>query len=149
MAKTSEKKQRGPGRPFQPGQSGNPAGRPKGSGTSGRIRAMLESNAEEVVAAVLAKALEGDATAQRLVLDRLCPPLRPVAEPFHLPLPRGGAKDADALLALSKAILAAVAGGRLTPDEGAALAGLVEQHRKLLETTDLEQRLASLEGKAP
>jgi hypothetical protein len=43
--------------------------------------------------------------------------------------------------------LSAVATGELTPGEGTALAGIVEQHRKAIETQELEQRIAALEAK--
>ncbi|EYD75850.1 hypothetical protein Rumeso_02632 [Rubellimicrobium mesophilum DSM 19309] len=52
---------------------------------------------------------------------------------------------ADAVQAAG-AILAAVAGGELTPAEGAHVMALVETYRRTLETTDLERRLAALEG---
>jgi len=42
-------------------------------------------------------------------------------------------------------ILASVAAGALTPSEATALTGLVEAHRRALETSELEQRIAALE----
>ena len=39
----------------------------------------------------------------------------------------------------------AAAKGRITPCEAAALAALVEGHRKALETADLAERVAKLE----
>ena len=42
-------------------------------------------------------------------------------------------------------IIQAVAAGTILPSEGEALAGLVEQQRRSLETSDLAQRLAEIE----
>jgi len=44
------------------------------------------------------------------------------------------------------AVLAAVAEGELTPTEGAHIMALVETYRRTLETTELEARVAALEG---
>ncbi len=138
----SGKKQR-PG--FKPGQSGNPAGKPKGTRARSTIlaEAMMQDEAGAVVRAVVDAAKSGDMTAARLVLERIAPARkgRPVA--FDLP-----AIDtaADVLAALG-AVLKAVAAGQLTPDEGNAVAGLLELKRRAIETIDFEQRLAALEDK--
>lgn len=42
----SEKKRRGPGRPFQPGRSGNPGGRPKHDGW---VRELAQANTERAI----------------------------------------------------------------------------------------------------
>lgn len=46
----------------------------------------------------------------------------------------------------AQAVLSAVAGGEVTPSEGAAVMGLIETYRKTLETTELEARIEALEG---
>ena len=48
---------------------------------------------------------------------------------------------------VTAAIVEAVAGGDVTPEEGAAVAAVVETHRRAIETEDLERRLAALEAK--
>jgi hypothetical protein len=47
--------------------------------------------------------------------------------------------------AAMNAILRAVAGGELSPDEAASVAGLIETRRRTIETLELEQRIATLE----
>jgi len=54
---------------------------------------------------------------------------------------------ADAAKAMS-AIIEAVAGGELTLTEGRAVAGLVEDYRRTMETEELEGRVAALEAES-
>ncbi len=43
----------------------------------------------------------------------------------------------------------AVAAGEITPDEGQAVAAVLETQRRAIETSQLEQRLAALEARQP
>lgn len=72
---------------FQKGHSGNPAGRPPGTKSAPNlIRDLLrdgvvtEDDLRAVVAAVLAKAKDGDLAAATLLLDRTIPKLRPAVD---------------------------------------------------------------------
>lgn len=72
---------------FQKGHSGNPAGRPPGTKSAPNlIRDLLrdgvvtEDDLRAVVAAVLAKAKDGDLAAAALLLDRTIPKLRPAVD---------------------------------------------------------------------
>jgi len=56
--------------------------------------------------------------------------------------------SATGLVDAGKAILAAVATGEITPNEAEALMSLIERQRRIVETADLEVRLAALEGGA-
>lgn len=53
------------------------------------------------------------------------------------------------LLTIHAAILQATASGTLPLDEAKELSAILETHRRLVETTDLETRLAALERKQP
>jgi hypothetical protein len=127
------------------GQSGNPAGKPKGARHRLTLLAetLMEDEAREVVRAVLDKARGGDMIAARLVLERIAPPRkgRPVA--FDLP---PVATVTDVLAALDAVVLA-VATGELTPDEAGSVAALLEMKRKAIETVEIERRIAALESK--
>jgi hypothetical protein len=130
------------GKPFA---SGNP-GRPKGSRhkVTLAIEALLDGQHEALTQKAIDKALEGDGMALRLCLDRIAPPRkdRPVA--FDLQPIRTAA---DTVLA-SALLLDAVSAGAVTPDEAGRVMALLTAHKALIETCDLETRLAALEAKA-
>ena len=131
---------------FQPGQSGNPAGKPKGTRNRATrlAQALIDGKASEVVEKALELALAGDGPVLRALLDRLCPPRKD--GPIKLMLP--SIETAADLPIVTGSLLRAVAEGRLTPSEAQAMAPLVEAHRKALETEELEKRIAALEQTA-
>lgn len=65
---------------FQPGQSGNPAGRPKGS--VNRQLAMLRDAVDKVLPLVLERAMQGDVEAQKLILEKGLPKFRQIEFSF-------------------------------------------------------------------
>lgn len=141
MADSTAQKQRG--RPFQKGASGNPAGRPRGSKHAALIALdrVGEAGAKAVLATVVTAATGGDMAACRILLDRAWPVRKGRLVVLDLP-PIHGASDT---VKAAAAIVAAVASGELTPDEGTALASTIELMRRTLETADLERRISDLE----
>ena len=128
---------------FQPGVSGNPAG--KKPGTKNRatlaMEALLDGEAEGLTRKAIELAMEGDTTALRLCLERLCPPRKSRTVSVSLP-PIGTASD---VLTAFSSVLTAVSEGEITVDEAQALAGILETKRKAIESVDLEARIAKLE----
>jgi hypothetical protein len=120
------------------------AGRPKGARnrTTQAVLALLEGEAEAIGRKAVEMALAGDSVALRLCLDRLAPPRKD--NPVQFPLPRMSSAH-DAAQAAG-AVLEAVSVGDLTPTEGAQVMALVDSFRRTLEVTELEARLAALEG---
>jgi hypothetical protein len=112
------------GRPFMKGQSGNPAGKPKGARHRATLAAetLLDGEAEALTRKAIELALAGDPIALRLCLDRILPPRRERPLRFVLPELRSAA-DAGAAMA---AILAAVASGDTCLAEASELAKLVD-----------------------
>jgi len=141
MTDDAQKKQRG--RPFPPGVSGNPSGRPRGAKdhATRMVQALLDSRAKEVVEKALEIALKGDGPTLRAVLDKLCPTKRDAPVSISLP----SVETPADLPKITGAIMQAAAEGKITPSEAAALAGLIDTHRKAIETADLAERIAKLE----
>jgi hypothetical protein len=127
---------------FKEGESGNPAGRPRGSRNkaSARMQEMLEEKAEKLVGKVVEMALAGNIGALRLCLDRIAPTRK--YEPLLCEMPLQ--KTADAVAAMAGIASAAVAGD-VTADEAAKLAKVISLYVNSLEAHEFEDRLARLE----
>lgn len=138
-------KRKMPASAWKPGTSGNPRGKPRGARNKATmaVLALMETGATDIVKAVVEAAKNGDIGAARLVLDRLAPPARDRAIAIELP----DASTAAGVAEASKVVLEAVAAGDITPGEAATLTGILEVRRKVIETQDLEHRVAVLESK--
>jgi hypothetical protein len=143
MTETTAAEQRG--RPFASGQSGNPAGRPKGA----RHKALLaldaigEQGAADVLRKVVEEAKAGDLRAAEILLRRLWPERK--GRSIELDLP--ALKTPADLVKATAAIAEAVASGEVTPEEGQAVAAVIDMHRRVIETEDLAARIAALEAR--
>lgn len=132
------------GRPFEPGVSPNPAGRPKGrrNRATEALEQILDGDAETIMRAVIRLAQEGDATAMKLCVDRLLPIRKDRTVQFELP-PIETAAD---LTKATEALLQGVADGALTPAEAGDLAKMVQAHIEAIRTVDFAERLAAIEA---
>ncbi|MEX0319027.1 MAG: DUF5681 domain-containing protein [Ruegeria sp.] len=121
---------------------GNP-GKPRGARhkVTLAIEALLEGQAEALTEKAVEMALAGDTTAMRLCMDRIAPTRKDAPVTFDLP-PIKSAEDASEA---AQAVLQAVSAGDITPLEAGAVMGLVEQFRRVMETTELERRISALE----
>jgi len=129
---------------FKKGQSGNPAGKPRGSRhrTTLAIDELLAGDAEKITRKAIEMACDGDTVALRLCLERLAPPRKDRPVPFALP----PIEHIEDLSRATSALITAVAEGELTPIEAAELSKLVDAHIKAIEVTDLNRRLEALEN---
>ena len=127
---------------FRKGQSGNPAGKPRGARHRVTVLAekLMEDDAEAVVRAVVDKAKAGDMSAAKLVLDRIAPPRKGRLVKFSL----AEMSSADEIGSAVGAIACAMAKGELTPEEAASVAAVLEIRRKAFEVVEIEARLLTL-----
>jgi len=142
-AKQSAQKHRG--RPFEPGQSGNPNGRPKGARNrvTRAVEALIDGQGEALGAKAVEKALQGDSPMLRALLGTLVPPRRERTVEFDLPKIESAA---DALKA-SSAVIAACAAGELSPREARQIMELISTHVRASEVAERAGQAAALEEK--
>jgi hypothetical protein len=134
------------GRPFKRGQSGNPAGRPKGARntTTLAIEALLDGEAQMLTRKAIELAKNGDIAALRLCMDRILPTRRDRPVMFDL-TPIEGPKDAAKTISV---MLAAVASGELNPTDAVEVCKLVDSYIRAFEATELTERVEQLEKMA-
>ena len=137
------KQQKQRGRPFQKGQSGNPAGRPRGclNRSTRAAQRLLEGEAESLTRKAVELALGGDQAALRLCLDRLIAPHRERLVPLSIPRLR---QPGDLAVAM-ETIGAAIGRGVIAPGEAVKLARVVETFMQSIELRDFDSRLRAVE----
>ena len=133
-------KRKAPPAAWRKGQSGNPAGRPKGiPNPQARLRSMIDVAA--LIARLAESAAKGNTRAAELLLDRALPPLRSVAEPVALP----GVAEAPNLTARADRIVELVAAGQISADIGTSLLSALGQFARIAELDELTRRIEQLE----
>lgn len=127
---------------FKPGQSGNPAGKPKGAlhKATQAMMVLLEGETESLTRKAIDLALEGDTTALKICLDRIFPAPKPAAQRINLDMP-----PPDNLANTARAFVAAAANGELPPDIAAQLVSAVASVAKVEEMESIKERLEALE----
>ena len=124
---------------WKPGESGNPKGKPPGTGEVAKLRAAIGERVPELLAAMMTRALDGDVGAARLLLERAVAPLKAAEQTQALSLPDG------TLTEQGRAVLAAVAAGELAPGQGAQLLAAIGTLGKIAELDELAARITALE----
>jgi len=104
------------------GVSGNPSGRPPGIADLRTVaRDLLESRQEDLVRALLDRAVAGDVAALKLALERVYTAPRQSHEAVEIP----GLAEANTYAEQAAAVRQALARGQIAPDVAAAiLAGI-------------------------
>lgn len=126
---------------FQKGKSGNPAGKPLGT-TDKRteLRELLQPHAKGLLQKAVDMALAGDPAALRMCLDRLIATVKATPEPVTAIIPSGGT-----LAEQAEAIYQATVKGEINTDEAGALMQILQGQARIIEVSELEQRVAKLE----
>ena len=141
MTEKTEKKQKP--HLFQPGKSGNPAGRPPGARNQATMAALtlLEGESEALTRKAVELALDGNIQALQLCLSRIMAPMkeRPISVTL---LPVETAEDAPQFMA---ALLEAVASGEIKPADAATMISMVEAHGEALKEAKTAANLRQAE----
>ena len=130
---------------FHAGTSGNQSGRPKGARNKSTLAALelIGEESEALSRKAIELALEGDIAALRLCLDRIAPTLKERPLPaFELP----SLKNLEDVLSAIDAVAQRLVKGELLPSEATAVCSVLEQYRRHYETTELQQKILSLES---
>ncbi|MGW8158414.1 MAG: DUF5681 domain-containing protein [Desulfoprunum sp.] len=128
---------------FRPGQSGNPAGKPKGAKNRATIlaQALFDNEAEVLVRTIIELAKAGDMQALKVCIDRLCPPIKAQSAPIQVEIP-----VTDSMSDLANTFIKAAADGRLSPDVAAQMVSAVGTLARVVEIDELKERLIALEA---
>lgn len=131
----------GRGKPFQPGNTAG-KGRPQGSCNKRSIfQEALEVDGEAIIQKIKKLALKANSTAMRLCMERLLPVAQRTNVEFRMPR----VETAASLTEAGASVTEAVSSGLLSPQEGEAIAKMLESQRRNIETGEIEGRVKSLE----
>lgn len=124
---------------FQPGQSGNPAGRPRGTpNPSARLRQAISQHVPEIIDRLVRAALDGDVAAASLLMSRVLPPVKPESTTQALP-------DAGGMAERAEQVVAEAMAGNLSPTAAGELIGVLAAQAKIAEISELAERMAAIE----
>lgn len=127
---------------WRPGESGNPKGKAPGTlSTVTKLRRLID--VEKILERLQTAALGGDVQAARTLLERALPVYRTTAEPVDLPELTAATELTDK----AKAVIDAVADGRVPPDLGSQLVTAIAAVSRVAEVDELTRRIAALEQK--
>jgi hypothetical protein len=134
-----------PRRLFRKGESGNPAGRPKGSKNKVRFdpHEILGPLLDDAIGVIADAVRAGDIAAAKLVLDKLIANPKP-ADRGSVSLPELATARLEDIPTL---LVRAVGEGRLGLDEAAQLAALVTAHARVIDQLLIEPDLRARAAK--
>jgi hypothetical protein len=131
--------------------AGNKAsvGRPAGSSAIERFRRAITDEDKQEIINTLVKSAKGSeipsssVKAAEVLLARLVPAARPQSERVVVP----GMRDAATLADKVAAVLTAIADGEISADAGRSVLSALADAARILQVSDLEERMRKLEGK--
>jgi len=125
---------------FEKGKSGNPRGRPKTNVPAIVLRTAIIDDMPDIIGKLVELAKGGDVSAAKVLLDRVCPTLKPQAMPINVPVN-------GTLSEQGGEIIRATMAGKIPPDIGSQLITALANQAKIIEIDDLTRRIEALESK--
>ena len=125
---------------WEKGQSGNPKGKPPSlyKNSAAKIRKGIAEELPNILNKLVEMANDGDIQAIKILLDRVCPPIKPQALPINLPVNGSLAEQGNE-------IIQATLSGQIPPDIGSQLITALSNQGKLIELQELTERLERIE----
>ena len=123
---------------FQPGQSGNPNGRPRGA-VSQVLRMAREAAVNVGLPRIIDAANGGDLFACRTLVQLGLPKLRPISEPEAVPL------EGETLTAKASALIDLVASGEVSSQVGNEVVGILATAARIDEVEQLRAQVEKLQ----
>lgn len=126
---------------FKKGQSGNPAGKPRGAKDKRtEFRELLKPHEPAVVQKLISLAKDGDTAAMRLVLERISPQMRATDNPIRIEL------AGTTLTEKAQEVVRSIAEGQITPEQGGKLLDALSACARIQELDEMARRIAALEA---
>ena len=126
---------------FEKGISGNPAGRPKNKTPATMLRKSIAKDMPAIINVLISMAKDGDVAAAKVLIDRVCPVLKPQSLELCLPA-------IDSLSGQGNEIIKATLSGQIPPDTGLQLIAALSNQAKIIKIDELTKRIESLEKQA-
>lgn len=130
---------------FQTGISGNPSGRPRGTGTRQQVfNVLVEPHKEALFKVAIEMALKGNEAMLRLFLERMLP-AKPNDEPIQIHIPDCDTNYTQTISYIGQEAMQAVTSGVITPEQAGRIASLVGANARLIALAELNQRMDAFE----
>ena len=124
---------------YKKGESGNLNGRPSGRTAAAKFRKAIEERMPDILDAMITQALDGDVAAQKVLVDKIIPGLKNQSATVQI-------TAGNTLAESGSNVVNAGMDGSIAPDTSALLLNALSSQARILEVTELEQRINVLEG---
>lgn len=127
---------------FKGGKSGNPKGRPKGTGYRQKIfNKLVVPHTDDLINKAIEMAKDGDPQMLRLFIERLIP-AKPIDEPISLNLEAD--MTLESALSMGKNVLELLDTQEVTPEQAKSLFGVVKSYQDNIAAHELLQSYKQL-----